>query len=96
MLIRQLEIPIDTRPRTMFGGGAHGGAQPQTRGQAANSSAAAAPAASGAGTGTEQLGAINGWMDVSVSTRVTSAGETCRLPVVYRWGLLPFVQQPHA
>ena len=72
------------RPRTVFGGGDPAGTQPQTRGQAADAPAAAPSAGAAAGTG--QLGGIDGLADVSVSTRVTSAGDACRLPVVYRLG----------
>ena len=49
----------------------------------ANTSKGQATSVNNDNTGTT-VGAVNGLQDVTVSSRVTSSGATCKLPIVYK------------
>lgn len=72
----QYERPVDMRPQYFLGGAK------QAQQQAASPKAAAQSVTNDASGGS--VGAVNGLKDVTVSTRVTSDGAACKLPVVYK------------
>ena len=72
----QYERQIDMRPQYFLG---H--AQPQQE-QTTAQKAAAKSVTNDNGSGS--VGAVDGLKDVMVSTRVTTTGDVCKLPMVYK------------
>ena len=74
----QYERPVDMRPQYFLGD-----AQPQPTEQQSSAQKAAAKSVSNDNAGAS-MGAVDGLKDVVISTRMTTIGASCKLPVVYK------------